>query len=150
MLRRIESGSKETALPTKWTDEFKQVLLNLYGDKCLEEDHTFDVHAFSYPEELLLTTTYLPMNGENATVTLFLSLDLNEGQEFNKLLDTLFNSVGVFFDHYFAELESNEDHIFTNYIYDWEETEFSGLKFFHKISRENPKLTIEANKLLAL
>jgi hypothetical protein len=148
MFRRLETDTLETSLPEKWCKEFKQTLLKIYGEKCLRDDKTFEIYAFSYPDEALLIVSYCGLDPYIAPTTLFLSVDLNESAKVEKLFDTMCDSVGIFFDHYFANDISNED-IFDEYVHEWEEEELNGLKIFYKITRENIALTLEANRLLS-
>jgi len=147
MFRRIESDAVGTQLPNEWANQFKQTLLKIYGDKCLKDDKTFEIYAFTYPEEVLLIVSYVSFDKYTAPTTLFLSTDLNNQSKPEKTLDALCDTVGVFFDHYFGS-ESSNDEIFDEYIHEWSEEEISGYKIFYKINRENIALSIEASKLL--
>jgi hypothetical protein len=147
MFRRVESESLPLPLGKEWIDQFKQTLLNLYGDKCLKHDRTFEIYAYTYPEEVLLIVSYVSLDKFVSPVTLFLSTDLSNSSKPEKTLDLLCDSVGIFFDHYFASSSDQED-IFDEYVYEWEEEEISNSKIFYKITRENIALTMEANRLL--
>lgn len=147
MLNRIETETAPLQLPNTWTDTFKQSLLNIYGDKCLQDERTFEIYAFTFPEEALLITSYVGLDQYTSPVTLFLSADLKNNEKPEKTLDILCDSVGVFFDHYFG-FRGKEDEIFDDYVFEWQEEDFSGIKVFHKITRENVGLTLEANRLL--
>lgn len=71
-----------------------------------------------------------------------ISMDLEEKEDPQKYLDTLIDSIGIFFDQYFADANWND------YQANWEEAEYKKLKFFYKISRENMALSIQAEQLL--
>jgi hypothetical protein len=80
---------------------------------------------------------------EVAPVSYIMSMDLDEkNQDPEKYLDTLIDSMGVFFDSYFADADWND------YISNWTEATYKDLKFFYKVSRENVALTIQAEALL--
>ncbi len=150
MLSRKEHDIAPIYLPKVWTDEVKQILLNVYGDRCLDDDKTFEVFALTYPSEVLLFISYLDTENIKSPVTLSLSVDLNEATSSTnskKLLDTLVNVAGEYFDIYFTE-QRNSEELWDGYVYDWEEEERNKLTFFYKINRENVALAIEANKLL--
>ncbi len=147
MFRRVESDSKALVIPSEWTNKFKQTLLKLYGDKCLKDDKTFEIYAFSYPEEVLLIVSYLGLDQNILPVTLSLSADLKVNENPEKTLDILCDSVGVFYDHFFAAGEK-EDEIFDEYSYEWDKEEIQKIEVYFKVTRENVGLTLAANHLL--
>jgi len=147
MFRRVESDSKALVIPSEWTNKFKQTLLKIYGDKCLKDDKTFEIYAFTYPEEVLLIVSYLGLDQNVLPVTLSLSADLNGNENPEKTLDILCDSVGIFYDHYFAVSE-NSDEIFDEYSVDWEKEEIKNIEVHFKVTRENVGLTLAANQLL--
>ena len=151
MFSRLQHDSTAVYFPDKWTNEVKQILLNVYGDRCLKEDKTFEVYGFTYPTEALLILSFATLNNKfEAPITLFLSSDLNESVDAKKVMDNMVDAAGVFFDDYFSKVDAlrSEEEIFEDYVLDWDEAEFSDHKIFYKISRENIGLTIQANILL--
>lgn len=146
MFSRLEHEIAAVLFPKDWAEGLKQILLNIYGDKCLKDDKTFEIYGFSYPNEVLMIVSYVGLDKFIAPVTLFLSADLNEKTKTDEVINDMFDSVGVFFDSYFAEKDSDE--IWDDYVLDWEETEFNKQNFFYKITRENIGLSIEADLLL--
>ena len=78
---------------------------------------------------------------------MFVSSDLDEKTDTSKIMDTMFDSAGVFFDSYFAR-EEEIDEIWDEYVLDWEESEFGSDKIFYKVTRENVGLSMEADRLL--
>lgn len=148
MFRRLENDSTPLQLPKEWTDEFKQTLLNIYGDKCLKEDRTFEIYAFTYPEEVLLIASYVSLDKYIAPITLFLSADLKDSNKSEKALDVLCDSVGMYFDQFFAKDTTDEEEILEEFNSDWVSETISGLEVYYKVSRENVGLSIEASKLL--
>ena len=80
-------------------------------------------------------------------VTLFLSSDLNDKTASHKIMDTMFDSAGIFFDSFFAT-EETEDEIWDDYVLDWQDAEFGNDKIFYKVTRENVSLSMAADALL--
>ena len=148
MFSRLDHDVAAVLFPKDWAESLKQILLNIYGDKCLKEDKTFEVYGFSYPNEALLIISYAGLDKFEAPVTLFVSADLVNETDTDKIMDTMFDSAGVFFDTYFAHLENNEEEIWDDYVLDWDETEFSNQKIFYKVTRENVGLSMQADLLL--
>ncbi len=152
MFSRLEHDISAVLFPKDWAESLKQILLNIYGDKCLKDDKTFEVYGFSYPNEVVLIVSYTGLDKFIAPVTLFVSADLVKETETDKIMDTMFDSAGVFFDTYFATFDKNtensEEVIWEDYVLDWEETDFSNQKLFYKITRENIGLSMQADLLL--
>jgi hypothetical protein len=147
MFSRLDHDIPAVLFPKEWAEGLKQILLNIYGDKCIKAEKTFEVFGFSYPNEVLLIISYLGLDKFEIPVTIFISCDLDKDTDSDKIIDTMFDSAGVFFDQYFSSNESSEE-IWDDYVHDWEESEFSKLKIFYKVTRENISLSIQANLLL--
>lgn len=147
MFSRHDHDIAAVLFPKDWALGLKQILLNIYGDKCLKEERTFEVYGFSYPSEVLMIISYTGLDKFISPITLFLSADLNDKTKTDDILNDMFDSVGVFFDSYFAKVDNSEE-IWDDYVLDWDETEFNKLSFFYKVTRENIGLSIEADLLL--
>lgn len=147
MFSRLDHDIAAVLFPKDWAEGLKQILLNIYGEKCLKEDKSFEIYGFSYPTEVIMIVSYVGLDKFINPVTLFLSADLGEKTKTDKVINDMFDSVGIFFDAYFAKDES-ADEIWDDYVLDWEETEFNGQNFFYKVTRENIALSIEADLLL--
>ncbi|MEA9355550.1 hypothetical protein SHI21_05040 [Bacteriovorax sp. PP10] len=147
MFSRLDHESKAVLFPKDWADGLKQILLNIYGERCIKDEKTFEIFGFSYPNEVLLIISYVGLDKFESPVTLFLSSDLTLKTATDKIMDTMFDSAGVFFDSYFATEES-EDEIWDDYVLDWQDAEFGSDKIFYKVTRENVMLTMEANLIL--
>lgn len=146
MFNRVETSTLPLPLPAEWNEEFKRNLLKIYGDKCLKDDKTFEIYAYTFPEEVLLIVSYVGLDQHVIPTTLFLSTDLKLNSKPEKSLDTLCDSVGVFFDHYFGNQTDDEE--FEEYVYEWTEEDMSGTTIYYKITRENIALSLEADRLL--
>ena len=147
MFSRRDHELKPVLFPKDWSESLKQILLNIYGEQCLRDDRTFEVYGFSYPTEVLLIISYVGLDKFSLPVTLFLSADLDEKTDSDTIVNTMFDSAGMFFDNYFAS-EKSEDEIFEDFILDWQDGEFNNTNFFYKITRENIGLTMQADLLL--
>lgn len=147
MFSRHDQDTPAVLFPKDWAEGLKQILLNIYGEHCIKDEKTFEVYGFSYPNEVLLIISYAGLDKFEAPVTLFVSSDLDDKTNSDKVMDTMFDSAGVFFDSYFAR-EDAEDEIWDEYVLDWEESEFGSDKIFYKVTRENVGLSMEADRLL--
>lgn len=147
MFSRLDHETKAVLFPKDWADGLKQILLNIYGERCIKDEKTFEVFGFSYPNEVLLIISYVGLDKFETPVTLFLSSDLTLKTATDKIMDTMFDSAGIFFDSYFATEES-DDEIWDDYVLDWQDAEFGSDKIFYMVTRENVMLTMEANLIL--
>ena len=149
MFSRLDHEIPAVYFPKDWAEGLKQILLNIYGEKCIQNEKTFEIYGFSYPTEALLIISYVGLDKFETPVSLFISSDLTDKTDTDKTMDNMFDSAGVFFDQYFSAEENNDsDVIWDDYVLDWEESEFSGEKLFYKVTRESISLTMEANALL--
>jgi len=150
MFSRLDHDIPAVYFPKDWAEGLKQILLNIYGEQCLKEDKTFEVHGFTYPTEALLIISYTGLDKFDTPVTLFISSDLTGETDTNKIMDNMFDSAGVFFDQYFAATKNAEalDEIWEDYVLGWEESDFGGSKLFYKVTRENVGLSMAADALL--
>lgn len=148
MFSRLDHETQAVLFPKDWADGLKQILLNIYGEQCIKDDKTFEVYGFSYPNEVLLIISYAGLDKFVAPVTLFLSSDLDSKTKSDKIMDTMFDSAGVFFDSYFATVGEDAEEIWDDYVLDWQDAEFGSDKIFYKVTRENVGLSMQADLLL--
>lgn len=149
MFSRLDHETPAVLFPKDWGEGLKQILLNIYGEQCIKKEKTFEVYGFSYPNEVLLIISFVGLDKFETPITLFVSSDLDAKTDTNKVMDTMFDSAGVFFDSFFAK-EENNDEIWDEYVLDWEESEFGNEKIFYQVTRENVELSMQANLLLGL
>lgn len=144
MLSRKEQEKPGILFPEPWRKKVEDLLYSVYAEKCEAVGKAFQVHGITYPDELFLAVGLVELDHlENAAVTYIVSLDLKEGdKDYEKNIESLVDSMGVFFDTYFADLEWND------YVSNWTDATFQKLNFFYKVSRENIALTIKAEALL--
>lgn len=130
-------------LPNEWVDKVSELLHDAYRNQLSNQNKDFQVYGRLYKGEVLVMASLVdPSDDLLAPTSYFVSMDLEDGQDHTKSLDSLVDSIGAFFDTFFAVEDWND------YQDLWKEEEFKGLKIFCKITRENIKATIEADKLL--
>jgi hypothetical protein len=144
MLSRKDQSKPGILLPEAWRTKIEDVLYKVYKEQCDGQGKAFQVHGLTYPDEFFLAVgLYNPNRLEEAPVSYIVSMDLDEkNNDPEKVLDTIIDSMGVFFDTYFADLEWND------YISVWTEATYKDISFHYIISRENVALTIQAEALL--
>jgi hypothetical protein len=144
MLSKKEQDKPGILLPPNWCKKVEEVLTSTYKAQCDATAKEFQVHGITYPDELFLAVgLFDPQNLLLAPVTYVISLDLESNKnEPETYLDTLIDSMGIFFDSFFADANWND------YQAVWTEAEYKSLKFHYKVSRENLSLSIQAESLL--
>lgn len=146
MLARKKTSKQGKSLPTEWLESLNRLLNEAYKSECKQNGRYFDVYGQVYPEELLLTVSYLSEKDEYLSpITCFLSCGPDQMATEEKVKETQVNFievVGLFFDEIFADSEWDE------FEPTWQEVTHKNQNYFYKLSRENINLTIEADKLL--
>lgn len=143
MLSRKEHSTQGQKLPTQFEEKIQGLLMANYQDKYNGESHTFEVHGFTYPTEVVLMASLVNINDEMlAPVTYHVSADLEESTKMDQLLDTLVDSIGVFFDQYFAEPGWND------FQTSWQDFNFKNTDLYYKATRENVGISLQADLLL--
>jgi len=142
-----KTGSKNgKSIPEDWLISLGILLNESYHDECVKHGRTFDVYGQIYAEELILAVSWLSEKDEYiAPITCFLSCEPDQMRDDKKVKSTQQNFidvVGIFFDEIFASEEWAE------FEPNWQEVIYKEETYFFKLSRENVRLTLEANKLL--
>ena len=146
-------------IPDAWTQEVKKLLVQNYSDQCQKLNKTFEVYGQTFPSEVLIAASFLNKTDQLIIpVTFIVSADLEANQNQEKLLKSLIDTIGMYFDKFFADdesLRSDEDgeaiedtNSESHYIADWEEAELNKVKFWYQVTRENIGLTQIADDLL--
>lgn len=145
MLSRKSQDQDPIQLPDTWKSNVEELLISIYKDDCEKTGKVFKVFGETYPDEVAIAISLLKQDDELAIpVTYTISADLKKGENAEKLLETLVDSVGMFFDNFFS---SSED--WDEYNARWQEIEFRTIKLFYKVTRENLELTSLADQLLS-
>src|SRR5690606_35529482 len=113
---------------------------------CVKHGRIFDVWGQIHAEELILAVSWLSEKDEYiAPITCILSCNPDQMTDDKKVKSTQQNFidvVGIFFDEIFAVDDWAE------FEPSWQEVIYKEETYFFKLSRENVRHTIEANKLL--
>jgi hypothetical protein len=146
MFARKPTSKNGKHIPQEWPESLARLLNDTYKKECSAAGKYFDIHGLIYPEEFLVTVSYLSEKDESlAPISLFLSCDMDEMNSEEKVKETQKNYidlVGLFFDEIFSDEE------WSDFEPNWQEVTHKSKNYFYKITRENIALTIEANKLL--
>ena len=121
-------------------------LINESFEKSFKERNlTLESYGELYEDEIILVLSLSTTTLEN-TISLFISDDFTQKDDLKEKINYLVSSSSEFFEIF---INSSDEEIIELYSPDWKETELSKKNFFYKISRENIKLTMEANKILS-
>jgi hypothetical protein len=143
MLSRKDHKETGIFLPESWCGEVENTLNDVYQDQKDKFNKSFLVYGLTYPDEFLLGVSFLGKESDpSLPITVFLSSDVNEGENSETLLKTLIDTVGLLFDEVFSVEDWN------NYNANWQDFQTNKKVLYFLVSRENLKLTKMADDLL--
>lgn len=146
MLSRKDQTLRANFFPKKWTAEVKNLLEGLYKPQCDARNLFIEAYAFTYPDELVLAISLLDKEDDKIIpITYMASADLAEKENPEKTLGLLVDSIGFFFEDYFAINDEDDESFYSS---DWEGSKVKDKDFFFKITRENIGHTLMADALL--
>ena len=147
MQPRKNQKDQPILLPDQWTGEVKELLNQNYSEQCDSTGKTFEVFGETYPDEVLMAVSFLDKKDQLIIpITYMVSADLEQKQNPEKLLKSLVDTVGLFFDGYFSGSKDQEEE--SVYLSNWEEAELNKVRFWYKVTRENIGLSRMADDLL--
>ena len=144
MFSRKEREKLGSPLPDKWISEVSSLFKDVYGVELSRHSRRFFIAALAYPDELWAAFSLVPHGSGGLPVTYAVSVDLGPQSEPKKVLDSLLDGAGVFFDGYFGA-DGGES---GGYEPDWIEAEHRGRRFFYRVTREDVALSLQAEALL--
>jgi hypothetical protein len=143
MLSRKDQSRPGKELPSDWISKVTELLTKTYESELTKNQKSFFVFGETFSDEALLLISITSNSQDNSIPTTFMiSFDLEKESVVNNILDTLIDSAGVFIDTYFQDPEQIE------YNAIWTEAKFKELAFYYRVTREDVRLYLEANKLL--
>lgn len=143
MLSRKDHKDKGIFLPKSWCEEVENTLNEVYQDQKNKFNKSFLVYGHTYPNEFLISVSFLGKKSDpSLPITVFLSSDINEGENPEELLKTLIDSLGLLFDEIFSVDDWN------NYHADWQELPTNKKDLYFLLTRENLELMRMADDLL--
>ena len=143
MLSRKDHKETGIFLPDSWCREVESTLSEVYQDQKTKFNKSFLVYGLTYPDEFLIGVSFLSKESDpSLPITVFLSSDVNEGEDPKELLKTLIDTVGLLFDEVFSVEDWN------NYHAHWQKLQANKKDLYYLLSRENLKLTKMADDLL--
>lgn len=133
-------------IPSSILESIKNLVLGSFQKEFIKKGYDLEVFGELYDDEIVLIFS-LENTNENSskTLSLFISQDLDKDYKIEKKIDHLVSSSSEFFE---IITTKSEEEIVDLYSPRWQESDLKKENFHYKISRENIKLTIEANKLL--
>lgn len=145
-LARKPQSEEPIELPLSWRESVQDILTQSFYQECQSQSLNFDVLGATFPDELLLCLSLVQVESpEIAPCTLMLSADIKQSTAPEKLLKTLIDQAGVFFENFFQTSEEDKHEL---YQARWLDEKHGNQVFYAKVSRENIRLTLEANKWL--
>lgn len=143
MLSRLDHEEDGQNFSTQLCEEIAEILTFVYGEKAAARSRTLEVYGTIYDTEIVLAVSLLSPDDESSTpVTYLASVEIEKGSRYEKVLDAIVDSAGLFLEQYFNDSEWDD------YNGNWTEIEVKGITLFYLTSRENIKLTMMADELL--
>lgn len=142
--RKLHQEGKE--FPKEWIGQISDLLNNLYASFCHREEKKFTIHGVIYSDELLLIVC---LSKEDSLDTLPLSVFISVGykNEGRQILDGVLDFLGILLENTLDKVESGS-HTEDIYSVNWQEHKYHSRTYYYKITREDIKATLEANRLL--
>ena len=142
MLARRTHNDIGQALPEEWISEYEQILTKTYADQCEDKNKKIEVFGHVYKNELLLGFSLIDQRDQSsAPYALLLSFEIDQVDQLKTIRKSAIDLAALFFDQYFFQKTQE-------YFPTWVKEEISKIEFYYKITRENFKLTLEADNLL--
>jgi hypothetical protein len=143
MLARKDQDEKGQKLPIQFEEKVQKLLIENYKSQFDGSLYTFEVHGFSYSDEVVMTASLVNIQDELLPPTTYhVSADLKEDIKMDLLLDDLVDSMGMFFDTYFSTTDWND------FQARWEEMKYKKQTLHYKVTRENISASLYADQLL--
>lgn len=142
MFSRKEQDSHGAPLPQDWLDELQASLQEHYQAECQDKQGEFKTHGQLYQSELVLIITFNQAK-QQRTVSCFLSCDLGPKEATKKVLYSLVDLAGHFYNDFFSDQDWND------FSTSWEKIQYQKRDVYYRVSREDVELTLLANELLA-
>ena len=145
MFSRKNHPEYSSLIPTEILTTITDLINESFEKSFRERRLILESYGELYEDEIILVLSLSTATLEN-TISLFISDDFTQKDDLKEKINYLVSSSSEFFEIF---VNSSDDEIIELYSPDWKKTELSKKNFFYKISRENIKLTIEANKILS-
>lgn len=143
MLSRLDHEEEGQNFSTTLCEEIGEILSFVYAEKANEKQRSIEVYGTIYDTEVVLAVSLISPQDELVTpVTYFASVELEKAGKYEKVLDAIVDSAGLFLEQFFNEEEWDD------FNGNWTEIEVKGVKINFLTSRENIKLTMMADELL--
>ena len=145
MFSRKNHPKYSSLIPTEVLLTITKLINESFEKSFQRKKLTLESYGELYEDEIILILSLSTPSLEN-TISLCISDDFTQKDDLKEKINYLVSSSSEFFEVF---INSSEDEILELYSPDWKQTDLAENNFFYKISRENIKLTIAANKILA-
>ncbi|MGB0453807.1 MAG: hypothetical protein ACPGJV_08830 [Bacteriovoracaceae bacterium] len=144
--RSEKDAEKFVQIPEDKLQEYEKSIKEVYGAQLDLHNKSYKLYGFIYPGEFVLVISLKPNDEKSveAPTTFFCSIELKKDSQSpsEKILLSAIDYVGLFLDEYI------QHDSWSDYFQVWEKDSFNGTELFHKITREDIGLTLQASQLL--
>ena len=145
MFSRKNKDAETRLVPSDVLSTITDLVNESFSQSFESKDMSLDLYGEIYSDEIVLIFSLSTKNSENM-ISLFMSDDIHQDEDLKLKIDHLVESSSEFFE---ILTNSSSEEINELYSPEWKKSDIGKNDFFYKISRENIKLTIEANKILS-
>ena len=146
MFSRKDRNEAPSLIPAEILSPIKNLLTETFSSNLEKSNYKLDLYGEIYADEIIIIFSLIDMNkSDGNTISLFISDEYDQKSNLEEKINSIVNASSEFFEIIFS---SSEEKLLEIYRPNWERTDLPKNNFYYKISRENIKLTIEANKLL--
>ena len=133
-------------IPSEILDTINSLINETFEKSLKNKGLELETYGELYTDEIILIFSLVQTKDKNLnTISLFISDEITPETKIEKKINYLINSSSEFFEILTSSTGLEDEQIYSPR---WQLTELDDKNFFYKISRENIRLTIEANKLL--
>lgn len=143
MLSRLDHLTEGQNFSSELSEEISEILSFVYAEKASAKNLAIEVYGQIFDTEVVLAVSLLSPHDESAApITYLASVEIAEESRYEKVLDALVDSAGLFLEQFFNDQEWDD------FNGNWTEVEVKGVNIHYLTSRENIKLSLMADELL--
>lgn len=143
MLTRLDHPTEGQSFSTELCEEISEILSFVYAERASAINRAIEVYGTIYDTEVILAVSLIdPHNEHEIPVTYQASVEIEKETKYEKVLDAIVDSAGLFLESYFNDAEWDD------YNGNWTEVEVKGITIHFISTRENIKLSQIADNLL--
>tara|TARA_B100000886_G_scaffold258771_1_gene183708 strand:+ start:204 stop:650 length:447 start_codon:yes stop_codon:yes gene_type:complete len=141
-----KNGTTSSTIPEQIIILINKIINDSFKTNFDSKNIYLETFGELYEDEILLIFSLLDKDDSNSnTISLFISDEIDPKTDLEKKVNELINASSEFFE---LLCSGTDEQLSEMYSPRWQKSTSGNEGFYFKISRENVRLTIEANKIL--